>query len=167
MNSYYLSELNSFANALQTGRELWEVSFNRWLRKQIREIGQVEATKYVMSYDSAEPMDLDAFDRAAASFNGNILSALEMAVSKVRPGLRDSFVVDYEAYKTARTRLARLQKQSFCFCLKYRKTIREAKQQCKTLDKEFGLGELLEIACSFYVEQGLGSADAARNYFLG
>ena len=115
MNSYYLSELNSFANALQTGRELWEVSFNRWLRKQIREIGQVEATKYVMSYDSAEPMDLDAFDRAAASFNGNILSALEMAVSKVRPGLRDSFVADYEAYKTARTRLARLQKQSFCF----------------------------------------------------
>lgn len=34
------------------------------------------------------------------------------------------------------------------------------------LDKKYSLAELVEIACNFYVEKGLGDAEKARQYFL-
>lgn len=167
MGSYYISnkKVANFAKDLAANDRFWDNSFMMWLRTEALELGQIEASKYAVSYDSSEPTDFDELDRMAAIYKASYLSGLE--VSTVQPGLRDSFVAAYQAYQDACARLARLRRQGFWFRCKYRKVLREARAQCNELDKKYSLGELVAIACSFYVEQGKGDIKAANKYFLG
>lgn len=167
MSSYYISnkKVANFARILAAKNQFWDDSFRSWLRKEVMDLGQIEASKYVFPYDSSEPTDFDEFDRMAASYKASYLSGLK--VSNVQPGLRDSFVADYQAYHGACARLERLRKQGFWFRCKYRKELHEARERCDTLNKEYSLAELVAIACSFYVEQGKGDIEAANKYFLG
>ncbi len=167
MSSYYISnrKVANFARSLAVKDWFWDNSFMLWLRKEVLELSQVEASKYVASCDSSELTDFDELDRLAAFYKTSYLSGLK--VSSIQPGLRDSFVKSYLAYEDACARLERLQRQGFWFRFKYRKVLREARAQCNELDKEYSLDELVAIACSFYVEQGKGDIKAANKYFLG
>ena len=70
MSSYYISnrKVANFARSLAVKDWFWDNSFMLWLRKEVLELSQVEASKYVASCDSSELTDFDELDLKAAQF---------------------------------------------------------------------------------------------------
>ena len=166
INSYCINDLGKFIHAIK-GDFLWESTLHFWFKSKISDLSQAKAAGDAISSGPDEAVDMDEFERIAAYYDTRIKEELKSKVSEIRPKLRDAFLQECQAYEEACKRQKRLSAKGFCFRWKFHKRLEVYKQECQKLNKRFSLAELAEIACSYYVEKGLGNADAARAYFLG
>lgn len=161
-NIYYdLNKLGNYTSLLKYAPKDWAYQMKQWLHKEILKISQCSASLSTLSYDGSAPIDFDLFEQLSKSNYDLIVSE----ITDISAGLRDDFLSRLRWIKETQNSFDQLRAQGLLFRLKNKKIILETKQKLSELQK-FSFCYLARVACSFYVEQGLGSAEDAKSYFF-
>ncbi len=163
MNCYQLSELGLFASILKSASPHWQFAIAMWLRDKF-DGDKTAADAVVLKFsDSLKPRDI-AIVPASADLKSSFQDG---QAAESEQDLCRCFLEEWQMYTNVCETLRRLRRQGLFFCFKYRKEFAVYKQERQKLNKSYTLSALLDIACAFYVKQGLGDKNAAIKYFLG
>ena len=152
---YDINNLAQYTELLKTPPKNWEHHMGQWLSKELHKISETMASLQTIAYPASDSIDFDLWEKLERNNRKLIIS--EVCAD---PNLRNDFLNRLKKLEEEKNNLKQLRAKGLCFRLKNRKLFSDKKKEIKDL-QTFYFPYLASVACSFYVEQGLGNeADA-------